>query len=210
MVGPQCSGAVYVCSTTYEEVYHETERDSLNAVPEPAASPLKARDRLRPGRLLGLLTPSHNDMLEHKEPFGHLWVQLSSLYGKLLVILMIAFTLVEVMDTPVKLLSLQGIYLIYLYVGSIAVIICIYIWVLADSCASMHADSDAEPTITTTVMADTELGGLNLSRFGSLKRAHLSRHQTPGTSFYLRIGALAFGLGTLVFNGLEMAMHSIM
>lgn len=38
---------------------------------------------------------------------GHLWVQLSSLYGKLLVVLMIAFTLVEVMDNSVKLLSLQ-------------------------------------------------------------------------------------------------------
>lgn len=138
--------------------------------------------------------------------------------------------------------------------GSIAVIICIYIWVLADSCASMHADN--EPTITTTVMADSELGGMTVPRFGSLKRAHLSRNQTSGTSFYLRVGALgsrnllnlvlaikfwkstgshytlsmlmcwcsaailqsaylcsecaAFGLGTLVFNGLEMAMHSMM
>ncbi len=44
--------------------------------------------------------------------------------------------------------DLQGIYVIYLYVGSIAVIICIYIWVLADSCASMHHDVDTEPTIT--------------------------------------------------------------
>lgn len=89
----------------------------------------------------------------------------------------------------------QGIYLIYLYVGSIAVIICIYIWVLADSCASMHHDSDAEPTITTSVIGDAELGGLTLTRFGSLKRAHLSRHQASGTSFYLRIGAL----GTLQY-----------
>ncbi|XP_054261038.1 proton channel OtopLc-like isoform X2 [Macrosteles quadrilineatus] len=193
-----------------ESVYHETERDSLNAAPDPPSLKPSGRDKIRPSRLLGLLSPSHNDMLQHKEPFGHLWVQLSSLYGKLLIILMIAFTLVEVMDNNVKLLSLQGVYLIYLYVGSIAVIICIYIWVLADSCASMHADSDAEPTITTSVIADAELGGLTLTRFGSLKRAHLSRHQASGTSFYLRIGALAFGLGTLVFNGLEMAMHSMM
>ncbi|XP_046665368.1 proton channel OtopLc-like isoform X2 [Homalodisca vitripennis] len=209
--GPKEGSRVYgsKAKRKTESVYHETERDSLNAVPEPPS--LKpTRDKLRPGRLLGLLSPSHNDMLEHKEPFGHFWVQLSSLYGKLLVILMVAFTLIEVMDNPVKLLSLQGIYLIYLYVGSIAVIICIYIWVLADSCASMHQEADAEPTITTSVIADAELGGLSLTRFGSLKRAHLSRHQASGTSFYLRIGALAFGLGTLVFNGLEMAMHSMM
>lgn len=50
-------------------VYHETERDSLNAVPEPPSLNSKAvRDKLRPGRLLGLLTPSHSDMLGHKEP----------------------------------------------------------------------------------------------------------------------------------------------
>ncbi|XP_075235072.1 proton channel OtopLc-like [Lycorma delicatula] len=102
----------------------------------------------------------------------------------------------------------HGIYLMYLYVGSIAVIICIYIWVLVDSCASFHGDDD--PAITTTVMTDAELGSLSLTRFGSLKRAHISRDKTSATSFYLRVGALAFGLGTLVFNGLEMAMHSMM
>ncbi|KAL1114832.1 hypothetical protein AAG570_007656 [Ranatra chinensis] len=121
---------------------------------------------------------------------------------------MIAFSLVEVMDNSVKLLSLQGIYLMYLYVGSIAVIICIYIWVLVDSCASFNNESEAG--LTNSVMVDAELGRLSLTRFGSLKRAHISRDKTSATSFYLRIGALAFGLGTLVFNGLEMAMHSMM
>lgn len=82
----------------------------------------------------------------------------------------------------------------YLYVGSIAVIICIYIWVLVDSCASFHDDIDT--TITTTVIADAELGSLSMSRFGSLKRAHISRDKTSGTSFYLRIGAL----GKVIFD----------
>ena len=69
-------------------------------------------------------------------------------------------------------------------------IICIYIWVLVDSCASFHSDADLDTTITTTVMADAELGSLSMTRFGSLKRAHISRDKTSGTSFYLRIGAL--------------------
>lgn len=201
-------------------VYNEqAERDSLNgptslgerdrdAIPDLGASK-PSRHKLRPSKtFLGLLSSGRSDMLEHTEPFCYLWVLLSSLYGKLLIILMIAFTLIESMDNSVKLLSLQGLYLMYLYVGSIAVIICIYIWVLVDSCASFH--NDADPGITTSVITDAELGSLSLTRFGSLKRAHISRDKTSATSFYLRVGALAFGLGTLVFNGLEMAMHSMM
>jgi hypothetical protein len=37
---------------------------------------------------------------------------------------------------------------------------------------------------------DAEMGSLSLTRFGSLKRAHISRAKTSGTSFYLRVGAL--------------------
>lgn len=116
--------------------------------------------------------------------------------------------------------------MMYLYIGSIAVIISIYIWVLIDSCSSiksLKSDSSA--------LAEAA----ELTRFGSLKKAHISPTKTSSTSFYLRIGALgeyqfsgekimlltffhfdkqtffpAFGLGTLVFNGLEMAMHSMM
>lgn len=202
----------------------QPERDSLNGPPslvdhEPDPSPgvgagkasrRNVSSKMRGGRsngFLGLLSNRNSDMLQHTESFCYLWVILSSLYGKTLIILMLAFCLIEVMDNSVKLLTLQGIYLMYLYVGSIAVIICIYVWVLIDSCASLH---DSPASMTTTIMADAEMGSLPVSRFGSLKRAHISRAKTSGTSFYLRVGALAFGLGTLVFNGLEMAMHSMM
>lgn len=70
----------------------------------------------------------------------------------------------------------------YLYVGSIAVIISIYIWVLIDSCGSLGTGA--------TGMDDAELGGASLTRFGSLKRAHISRSRTAPTSFYIRVGAL--------------------
>ncbi|XP_066590176.1 proton channel OtopLc-like [Prorops nasuta] len=144
---------------------------------------------------------SPEDLLDHSEPFSQLWVVLSNVYGELMVVLMMAFCLAEVMDTPVPLLTLQGVFLMYLYVGSIGVIICIYIWVLVDSCSSMSRVGGLE---------DAELGGASLTRFGSLKRAHISRARTAPTSFYIRVGALLFGLATLVFNGLEMAMHSMM
>ncbi|CAK9809864.1 Proton channel OtopLc [Anthophora quadrimaculata] len=147
-------------------------------------------------------TRSTNDLLDQTEPFSQLWIVLSNVYGQLVVVLMIALCLAEVMDTPVPLLSLQGVFLMYLYVGSIAVIISIYIWVLVDSCGSLGTGA--------TGVDDAELGGTSLTRFGSLKRAHISRSRTAPTSFYIRVGALLFGLATLVFNGLEMAMHSMM
>jgi len=121
----------------------------------------------------------------------HFWVTLSSFYGMVLVILMFAICLVEVMDNPVKLLSVQGIYLMYLYLGSIAVIICIYIWVLIDSCVSLTSD---ESEIVTSVSSSPGIFTLNrfntLKQFSSLKRAHISRSKTSDTSFYLRVGAL--------------------
>ncbi|XP_011862550.1 PREDICTED: uncharacterized protein LOC105559100 [Vollenhovia emeryi] len=145
---------------------------------------------------------SPEDLLDHSEPYSQLWVVLSNVYGELIVVLTLAVCLAEVMDTPVPLLSLQGIFLMYLYVGSIAVIIAIYIWVLVDSCGSLSRGGNG--------LGDAELGGASLTRFGSLKRAHISRARTAPTSFYIRVGALLFGLATLVFNGLEMAMHSMM
>ncbi|XP_027846765.2 proton channel OtopLc-like isoform X2 [Aphis gossypii] len=161
--------------------------------------------------LMNILTSRGTDMLQHTEPFHHFWVTLSSLYGMILVILMFAICLIEVMDNPVKLLSIQGIYLMYLYLGSIAVIICIYVWVLIDSCVSLTSD---ETEIVTSDSSSPGVFTLNrfnsLKQFSSLKRAHISRSKTSDTSFYLRVGALVFGLGTLVFNGLEMAMYSMM
>ncbi|XP_058800894.1 proton channel OtopLc-like isoform X2 [Phymastichus coffea] len=165
-------------------------RRSHSPSPKSLVSRILARSR----------TP--DDLLDHSEPFSQLWVVLSNVYGELLIVLTMALCLAEVMDTPVPLLSLQGVFLIYMYVGSIAVIIAIYIWVLIDSCGSMRS-------APTAGFHDAELGGASLTRFGSLKLAHISRSRTTPTSFYIRIGALLFGLATLVFNGLEMAMHSM-
>ncbi|KAL1459730.1 hypothetical protein WDU94_011685 [Cyamophila willieti] len=189
-------------SLDFNEVYssEQNERDSLNASLPPHMSDGggggggKTRRGGHGGKLknsrniLGFLNSRNAGLLEQKESFSYFWVLLSTLYGKILIVLMIAFCLIEVMDNSIKLLTLQGLYLIYLYVGSIAVIICIYIWVLIDSCSSWNTIDS--PNITTSVMADAELGSMTMSRFDSLKRAHISRAKTSATSFYIRIGAL--------------------
>ncbi|XP_018019185.1 uncharacterized protein LOC108675669 isoform X2 [Hyalella azteca] len=138
-----------------------------------------------------------------KEPYMYLWTVMSGMYGKLVVLLMFAFCLTEVLENDVAPLTFQGIFLIYLYVGSIFAIICIYTSVIMENCPSMSASKE-----NLTKQGDPEVGSIN--SFGTLKRAHISRSKTSRTSFYLRIGALVFGLVTLIFNGLEIAMHSTM
>ncbi|XP_071527937.1 LOW QUALITY PROTEIN: uncharacterized protein [Panulirus ornatus] len=137
------------------------------------------------------------------EPYTYLWVVLSGMYGKLVVLMMLAFCLTEVLDNKVLPFTFQGIFLMYLYVGSIVAIMCIYVSVIIDNCPSITASKE-----NLTKHEDPEAG--SITSFGTLKRAHISRSKTSRTSFYLRVGALVFGLGTLIFNGLEIAMHSTM
>lgn len=93
-------------------------------------------------------------------------------------------------------LSLQGIFMMFLYVGSIVAITCIYITVLVDNCSSMSSGGSRE------ALAKAENGDLDLKSldsFGTLRRAHIDRAKVSRTSFYLRIGALGQHL-TYVFH----------
>lgn len=77
-----------------------------------------------------------------------------------------------------------------MYVGGIAVILCIYVWVLIDSCGALSSSSvreyDSEDDCR---INDDAENPAPLTRFGSLKRAH--RSVTSGTSFYIRVGAIS-------------------
>lgn len=73
--------------------------------------------------------------------------------------------------------------MIFLYVGSIFAIMCIYISLLIDQCPSLTKSRE-------NLTADPEIGSLGSTGFDTLKRAHISRARTPRTSFYLRVGAL--------------------
>jgi hypothetical protein len=130
------------------------------------------------------LSPFSGILWDRREPFTQLWVTLSAMYGKLLVLLMFAFCLIEVMDNKVPPLTFQGFFMMYLYCGSIIAIMCIYISVLLVNCPSVtisreYLSSSGEP----------EAGSMG-SMGGTLKRAHISRNKISRTSFYLRVGAL--------------------
>ena len=110
------------------------------------------------------------------------------MYGKVLILLMLAFCLTEVMDNQIRPLAFQGIFMMYLYVGSIVAIMCIYITVLLDNCPSITGRNSREPLTNHDGNGDPESG--SLTSFGTLRRAHIDRNKVSRTSFYLRVGAL--------------------
>merc|ERR1712020_272437 len=79
----------------------------------------------------------------------------------------------------------------YLYVGSIVAIMCIYITVLIDNCPSLTGSSNGSRenlTANANHKGDPEVG--SIASFGTLRRAHIDRTKVSRTSFYLRVGAL--------------------
>ena len=77
--------------------------------------------------------------------------------------------------------------MMYLYVGSIVAIMCIYISVLIDNCPSLTNSNGSRENLTTN-KGDPEVG--SIASFGTLRKAHIDRTKVSRTSFYLRVGAL--------------------
>ena len=61
------------------------------------------------------LNPFSGVLWDRRESFAQLWVTLSAMYGKLLVLLMLAFCLIEVMDNKIRPLYFQNFFMMYLY-----------------------------------------------------------------------------------------------
>ncbi|XP_022221998.2 proton channel OtopLc isoform X1 [Drosophila obscura] len=105
---------------------------------------------------------------------------LSATYCKLLVLLGVCLPITEVISEQIPTYVYQGFY-VYLYVGSILFVIFLYISAFR-----------------------------NRSLFNALKdfheknsNVHLKHKVTHFGSFYLRVGAIAFAIGTMVYSGLE-------
>ncbi|KAH8270987.1 hypothetical protein KR044_008421 [Drosophila immigrans] len=105
---------------------------------------------------------------------------LSATYCKLLVLLGVCLPITEVISEQIPTYVYQGFY-VYLYAGSILFVIFVYISAFR-----------------------------NRSLFNALKdyhektsNVHLKHKVTHFGSFYLRVGAIAFAIGTMVYSGLE-------
>ncbi|KAM8719518.1 hypothetical protein ACLKA7_005712 [Drosophila subpalustris] len=105
---------------------------------------------------------------------------LSATYCKLLVLLGVCLPITEVISDQIPTYVYQGFY-VYLYAGSIIFVIFLYVSAFR-----------------------------NRSLFNALKdfheknsNVHLKHKVTHFGSFYLRVGAIAFAIGTMVYSGLE-------
>ncbi|XP_049958174.1 proton channel OtopLc-like [Schistocerca serialis cubense] len=112
---------------------------------------------------------------------------LSALYAKLLVVVGIAMPITEVLSAEVHANYFQGFYL-YLYVGSILYMCFIYMILLKSRAVYKIINRFGQPE-----------DKYEHARRRSLSAAHVARYG----SFYLRLGATAFGIGSMVYSGLE-------
>ncbi|XP_053678029.1 proton channel OtopLc [Anopheles nili] len=143
---------------------------------------------------LSQLPPSHGPLSEQalesrrkNRRFGDdaLSTALSALYAKIIVILGIALPVTEILSSQIPANVYQGFYL-FLYTVSIAFVIFVYASTMRRRAVltlikNYHEKTSSGPSVKKRI-----------PHFGS---------------FYLRVGAIAFGIGTMVYSGLEFGQY---
>jgi len=109
----------------------------------------------------------------------------SSIYGQLLVVVCVAFFTAEIVTPKIPFLYFEGFYL-YLYSVSLIFLFYVYFYLLHD-------------LPTDHVLKIRESTGKKTQKISETDRSH--------GSIFLRIGAIGFGLGTMVYNGLEFGAY---
>ncbi|XP_031341244.1 proton channel OtopLc-like isoform X2 [Photinus pyralis] len=129
-----------------------------------------------------------------RESFNASTTILSALYGKLLVILGIAIPITDTISPDANFSFYQGFYL-YLYFGSIGFVAYMYITLVKEKAifSIMKAyRKESRSFIKKNTLSVGRLWHSKAERYGSL---------------YLRLGAIAFGIGSMVYSGLEFAHY---
>ncbi|RZC39481.1 Otopetrin domain containing protein [Asbolus verrucosus] len=143
---------------------------------------------------------------------------LSALYGKLLVVMGTAFPMAEVISTYIP-PSFYEAYYLYLYIGSMFFLLYMYTVLLRDkrrrkreveakaskngkeeSISDEESDNDTGETSADTASSQI----YNRPRRSSLPTVTKQNHYG---SFYLRMGAVAFGIGSMIYSGLEFGQY---
>ncbi|VVC38319.1 Otopetrin [Cinara cedri] len=160
---------------------------------------------------------------------------LSALYGKLLVVMGIAFPMSEVISTHIPHSFYEGYYL-YLYFGSMAFLFYMYAMLLKGKPTMTPVNTNFNNSGTESLSdggsdnseADSEyyeneyangkkvapVNNINnwSSSYNQKTRRQSSHAVLPSTfqhygSFYLRMGAVAFGIGSMIYSGLEFGQY---
>ncbi|XP_058804404.1 proton channel OtopLc-like [Phymastichus coffea] len=129
---------------------------------------------------------------------------LSALYGKLLVVMGIAFPMAEVISTYIPPSFYEGFYL-YLYFGSMLFLFIMYLTMCGDSKPKQKKPKDVSDLDSSL----SSSGGGADSDSPDSRYPHHGFHRPTQHygSFYLRMGAVAFGIGSMIYSGLEFGQY---
>ncbi|XP_025831814.1 proton channel OtopLc-like isoform X3 [Agrilus planipennis] len=119
---------------------------------------------------------------------------LSALYAKLLVVLGMAFPITEIISPNVRPFFYQGFYL-YLYLGSILFVAYMYGSLIKEKAVSSAVKSYHKDAKTDSTVLEKKIDEQS------------NHHPIRYGSFYLRLGAIAFGIGSMVYSGLEFGRY---
>ncbi|CAH0628946.1 unnamed protein product [Chrysodeixis includens] len=162
-----------------------------------AATQRRFLSELSPHSRTSVASTAHEHPPSAAEILGHeaLSKALSALYAKLLVVLGLAFPVTEVIAGGVPDGYYQGFYL-YLYLVSLIFVVFQYINIMRQKAVKLIINDYEENTLKEDrgklTPGDKPKPKENISRYGS---------------FYLRLGGIAFGIGSMVYSGLELGEY---
>lgn len=128
-------------------------------------------------------------MTQYRKKPSYAWtaafIVASSIYGQLLVVTCLTFFTAEIRIPNIPLYYFEGFYL-YLYAVSLLFLLYVYVYLLHDL---PKGDQNR----------NKEMNGKKKEKISETERSH--------GSIFLRIGAVGFGLGTMIYNGLEFGSY---
>nr|XP_012138361.1 PREDICTED: otopetrin-2 isoform X7 [Megachile rotundata] len=138
----------------------------------------------------------------------------SALYGKLLVVMGIAFPMAEVISTYIPPSFYEGFYL-YLYFGSMIFLVYTYTTLLRDSKPKSRSSAaccfpkEKRKDVCDLDSSRSSSGAGGDSDAADTACPHVAtvRPAQHYGSFYLRMGAVAFGIGSMIYSGLEFGQY---
>ncbi|XP_037807569.1 proton channel OtopLc isoform X2 [Lucilia sericata] len=162
------------------------------------------------------------DAEKAEKPGDALATLFSALYGKILVVMGIAFPMAEVISTYIP-PSFYEVYYLYLYIGSMIFLLFMYatlLWgrpkipVNIASPTKLSAKTRSTSASESMDESDTDSNSMHNRRMPSTVPSArrpsllspLGRQHHYG-SFYLRMGAVAFGIGSMIYSGLEFGQY---
>uniref|UniRef100_A0A6A7FUC1 Otopetrin-2-like isoform X9 n=1 Tax=Hirondellea gigas TaxID=1518452 RepID=A0A6A7FUC1_9CRUS len=135
------------------------------------------------------------------------FITLSMLYATLLVVVCLGFLLSEVLTHNVPLYYYEA-FFTYLYAGSILFLLYVFCYLLTGSGGgpapkpknSQKRKGEEVPGDETSPTTEKLTGTTTPPK---PRKTKISDNEHSHGSFFLRVGVIAFGLGTMIYNGLE-------